>query len=419
VQQSLRLVIAAVSATAVGLTSCANSSQPVSTAPSSTSSTGSTAPTTAEPSVFTPVIGSVVADPVPVATTDGRDHLAYELKLTNVLGQAVTVTSVAAVTADKTLLTLTGDELSHWTRVLGDPNTPTTTLGPGQSALVWIDIPLDRPADGDPAGLPTKLTHTVAVTITTPAPPLLNATMTESLAPADVQTREPMAIAPPLIGPNWLAANGCCEMTPHRMAVNALNGGLWAAERFAIDYVQLQGDGRLFTGDPAKVTSYPYYGTDIHAVAEGPVVAAVDGRPDQVPGVNPSGLKLDEYGGNYIVQDIGNGNFAFYAHLKPGSVKVKPGEPLTTGQVIAALGNSGNTSAPHLHFHVMSSPDPLRSDGLPFVLSRFSLANRLSSLDVVDEVEAGKPARMQPGFESRDETAVSPLVLDVMSYANS
>ena len=101
------------------------------------------------------------------------------------------------------------------------------------------------------------------------------------------------------------------------------------------------------------------------------MVAAVDGLPEQVPGRTPTGLTLDQYAGNHIVQDLGNGNYALYAHIKTGAVKVKPGDPLTTGQVIGSVGNSGNSDAPHLHFHVMSTPDPLRSDGLPFVFTSF------------------------------------------------
>ena len=155
-------------------------------------------------------------------------------------------------------------------------------------------------------------------------------------------------------------------MGAHRGAVNALSGGLWAAERFAIDYVQLAADGTMFTGDVTKLESYPYFGADIHAVADGPVVGVLDGLPEQVPAKSPTGLPSNEYGGNHIVQDIGDGNYAFYAHLKTGSLKVKVGDQLTTGQVIASLGNTGNSDAPHLHFHVMSTPDPLRSDGLPF-----------------------------------------------------
>jgi hypothetical protein len=242
--------------------------------------------------------------------------------------------------------------------------------------------------------------------------------MTETVAPVTVQTRKPPVITPPLVGTNWVDANSCCDMTPHRMALNPLNGQLWVAERFAIDYVQLLPDGRLFNGDKTKPESYPGFGADIHAVADGHVVAVVDGLPEQVPGKSPSGLPLEQYAGNHIVQVLGDGNYALYAHLKTGSIKVEVGDRLNSGQVIASLGNSGNTDGPHLHFHVMSTPDPLRSNGLPFVLSSFKLDGRITSMDAEDAIEAGKPAPMQPGFTSRDESAVSPLVLDVMSYAN-
>ena len=66
----------------------------------------------------------------------------------------------------------------------------------------------------------------------------------------------------------------------------------------------------------------------------------------------------------------------------------------------------------------MSTSDPLRSNGLPFVLSSFTLDGRVASIDAEDAIEAGQPAPMQPGFTPRDESAVSPLVLDVMSYAD-
>ena len=206
-------------------------------------------------------------------------------------------------------------------------------------------------------------------------------------------------------------------MSAHRLALNPIDGQLWAAERFAIDYVQLRPDGRLFSGDLAKLDSYAYFGADILAVADGPVVAAVDGMPEQIPGASPTGLALDQYAGNRIVQDLGDGHYALYAHIKTGDVKVKVGDRLTAGQVIGAVGNTGNTDAPHLHFHVMSSPDPLRSNGLPFVFEKFRLDSRITDPSA-DELLKGEPAQMQPGVPARDETDVMPRQLDVMTYAD-
>ena len=77
-------------------------------------------------------------------------------------------------------------------------------------------------------------------------------------------------------------------------------------------------------------------------------------------------------GGNHIVVRIGKGRWAFYAHMQPGSMRVRKGDRVRQGQVLGLLGNTGNTDGPHLHFHIMDGPSPLQSNGLPFVYSRFT-----------------------------------------------
>ncbi len=86
--------------------------------------------------------------------------------------------------------------------------------------------------------------------------------------------------------------------------------------------------------------------------------------------------------------------------------------PTQDRQRQSQCGRAAELGAGHEH------PDPLRSNGLPFVLSSFTLDARIASMDAEDTIEAGRPAPMQPGFTPCDESAVSPLVLDVMSYAN-
>lgn len=365
------------------------------------------------PAAATPVLAEVIADPIPVPATDGKIHLAYELALTNAMGFDTTLDSIVVKDGDRMLLSLDGDRLAYRTRTLGG-TAPTVTLGPGQAGIVWLDVVVD---EGAP--VPTTLTHSIQVRLSKPMPPLLPEVMTEDVAGVRVSDRKPVEIAPPLRGPKWLDGNSCCDMTAHRMAMNPLGGKLWAAERFAIDYVQLSDDGTIYAGDRAKPEDYPYFGADIHAVGNGPVVGVMEGLPEQVAGKSPSGLPLEQYGGNHVVQDLGNGNYAFYAHLKTGSVKVKVGDQLTTGQVIANLGNTGNTDAPHLHFHIMSTPDPLRSNGLPFVIKDYELTGQMASTDALDPLLEGKPADLKPNFTARPESGTSPLVLDLMSYAGS
>lgn len=365
------------------------------------------------PSVATPIIGEAISQPVPVRATDGKKHLVYEISLTNTLPHPLTMKSITVLDRDVALLDLQGDQLAYWSRIIGMPS-PTTILGPAQTAIVLFDVSLD-----DDVQTPSRLTHAVALTNPDPQDPLFPAEQTVDIAPVEVQPREPVVIRPPLRGPNWVDGGGCCGTSAHRTALNPVNGRLWAAERFAIDYVQLDPDGRLVTGDPSKPESFAYFGADIHAVGDGRVISVLDGLPEQVPGRDPTGLPLNQYAGNHVVQDLGDGNYALYAHIKTGTVAVKPGDRLTAGQVIGNVGNTGNSTAPHLHFQVMSSPDPLGSNGLPFVFNDFRLDARLADGDdAIGTLFEGVSAQFQPGVASRDEKTAMPLELDVMTYAD-
>ncbi|MDF2979641.1 MAG: secreted peptidase [Actinomycetospora sp.] len=338
-------------------------------------------------SVFTPVAASVLAAPIPVPATDGRVHLAYELQVTNILTLPATVNAVEVLGDGRSLLRLEGDALSAWAKPLGgDPGN--RQLQGGQGGLIWLDVSL---APTDP--VPARLEHRIDVAFAQPSPPLVPATLTEPVAAATVDRTPPARISPPLIGSGWVDGDSCCVLGAHRGAVSPIDGQLWAPERFAIDYVRADASGRMMTGPPTDIASYPYVGSDVLAVADGPVVGLVSDLPQQPPGVNPNGLTLQRYGGNHVVQDTGGGHYAFYAHLATGNpLNLAMGQQLRRGQVIGKLGNSGNTSAPHLHFHVMDRTDPLAANGLPFV--PFAIGR-----------EGAGP-----------RTNVSPLILDVMGY---
>ena len=187
----------------------------------------------------------------------------------------------------------------------------------------------------------------------------------------------------PLAGDGWVAFNGCCEPgSPHRSTVLPVNGQLHFAQRFAIDWMQLDGQGRLRNGPANDVHSYTGYGAELLATADGIVVSALDGLPDQVPpnGPDPSTITLENVDGNHVVLDLGNGFYAFYAHMKPGSVRVRVGQKVSTGTVLGLLGNSGNSTAPHLHFHIMDTASVLGSEGLPYVFRRMQAGGQYSRI---------------------------------------
>jgi murein DD-endopeptidase MepM/ murein hydrolase activator NlpD len=86
-------------------------------------------------------------------------------------------------------------------------------------------------------------------------------------------------------------------------------------------------------------------------------------------------LTLDTIVGNFVVIDLGQGQFAYYAHLQPGSLRVKVGQRLKRGEVIALVGNSGSSFEPHLHFEVTTSPLAMRGEGLPYVIDDFTVVS--------------------------------------------
>jgi len=96
---------------------------------------------------------------------------------------------------------------------------------------------------------------------------------------------------------------------------------------------------------------YFVYGKQILAAAPGTVVTAIDGVPDNEPGsMNPLCAI-----GNCLIIDQGSNEYAVYAHLKPGSLSVHRGDKVRKDQVLALCGNSGNSSEPHLHFHLQDN----------------------------------------------------------------
>jgi hypothetical protein len=133
-------------------------------------------------------------------------------------------------------------------------------------------------------------------------------------------------------------------------------------QRFAHDLVILR-DGSSHRGDGRALTDYFCYGQRILAPGDGEVVWMCDSLPDQAIGASDPSHPV----GNGVVIDHGTGEFSVLAHLAPHSLAVRLGQQVHAGDLIGRCGNSGNTSEPHLHYHLQNGPTPLEGDGFPAV----------------------------------------------------
>jgi hypothetical protein len=320
----------------------------------------------------------VLTRPQAVLGTDGKRHIAYELVLTGTTSTSFKVTRVRVRDADskRALLTLSGKALaSHLTKI-GDTETPLKSgiVANSESAVVWLDVRLPRRGP-----LPARLDHVVTGVVQVkggggPA-------VTGVLTPVRTQRRAPVVLGPPVGGGGtWFASDGCCtNYTHHRWAMISVNGALAVPQRFAIDFYVLDDQHRSWVGDPSRLSSYLTYGRTVIAAADGVVVAARDGFPETTSAPNPPPIPpVDETVGNHVILRVAPGLFLLHGHMQPGSVRVRPGQRVRRGDVLGLIGSSGNSSTPHLHFQVDTTPTFFPTDSVPYVFDRFELVGQIT-----------------------------------------
>lgn len=334
----------------------------------------------------TPILGSVTFEPVPAMLSDGTIQITYELMVSNASRSDFTIESLHVVDperSDARILSLVQENIRNLLYLPGATK-PTAMLGPSQCGYIRINLTFN-----DPEAVPRALDHILTVTTNNPSPPNILPKMTERVGLIPVNKEPLLIIGPPLSGDRWIAAVVGGEGY-HRKTVMPLNGRWVAPERWAVDYIRLDEKNRLLTGDLSRNESYPQYEQKVLAVRDGTILDVKDGMPDLTPPNMPQNPTIQSAGGNCVLQDIGNGFAAFYAHFSPGSIKVARGERVRKGQVLGLLGNSGNSSGPHLHFHIVKGRLGIAANGFPYVVDSFKLKGQADSKDGL-QTELTKP----------------------------
>jgi murein DD-endopeptidase MepM/ murein hydrolase activator NlpD len=331
-----------------------------------------------KPAPLDAYVDVTIPQPPSPLRADGRAVLVYELHVTS-FAPDVTLASVDVSAAGRPLAHLAGDDLLHAVARPGQRDLPAGErlhVGAGSLAVVHLWVPLAG------EGAPAQLDHRIVVKQG-------DAELTVPDLRVAVRNRPPRVVSPPLKGGWWLAGNGPSNASVHRRALIPTGGHARIAQRFAVDWVKVGPDGKTtFTGDESKNSSYAAYGAEALAVADGVVTEVKDGIVENVPQKEPAvPITLDTVAGNHVVVDLGGGYYGMWAHLQPGSVRVKVGQRVRPGQVLGLVGNSGNSSEPHLHFHVTDGASPLGAEGVPYALSAF---------EVREGKNAGKHAKELP-----------------------
>ena len=380
----------------------------------------SSPPTNANPppDAFTSVVVTPIGTRhVAVPGTDGRYHVVYELQLTNTKIAPATLEKIEVLDASArshVIAAYVGKDLLDRLRTLQPAAANDAVIPANASRLFYVEL-----AFRDATAVPRALVHHLTLLgAANPGPQTPPTPQDYTVAKLELDPSPLPLLEPPLRGDGWVAVNGCCNSAiPHRGSVQGVNGALYNSQRFAIDWMRLNKDGELVHGDPNVATNYTGYGAPVYSVADATVVETLDDLTDQAPGTlpDPTTITLRTVDGNHVILDIGHGLYAFYAHLKKGSIRVRAGERIKAGTTIGELGNTGNTSGPHLHFHIMDGPSALGSQGVPYAIDGFKLSGQIDvqrfNTSEVLTGRWGKPLAQPVGAKER-----FPLNLNVVDF---
>jgi hypothetical protein len=170
--------------------------------------------------------------------------------------------------------------------------------------------------------------------------------------PRLAKTRLTLPFGIPRLGHVWALSDGGSQVLDNYHARLDTYYAIDVSPRALNNYTQ-----------PSLPADAPCWDLPIKAAAPGVVAIARDGLADHIR----SGANSNEKGGpgNHVILDHQNGEFTLYAHLRQGSVTLKPGQAVSRGQELGRCGNSGASSAPHLHFQLMDGPDLNTARGIP------------------------------------------------------
>jgi len=314
----------------------------------------------------------------PVLLDVARERqLVYELHLTNFSSRLLSLDRLAIVDAatEEVLGAYEGAALGRLLNRAGvaAPTADSRIVPSGARIIAYLNLPLRS------RSAPRAVKHRIDFEIVSDALREPSQVVGQDVA---IDARPLLQLTPPLRGGPWVAVYDPAMERGHRRVFYAVGGAARLPGRFAIDWFKLDDTGRAVRNNGARVSDYLGYGAEVLAVADAVVAATRDDVAETETVAGHQNVSIGDATGNYIALDLGHGRYAFYEHLQPGLL-VKPGEHVRRGQVIARLGYTGQTTGPHLHFHVADANSPLGAEGIPYLLTSFEPVGSYDSIEAV------------------------------------
>jgi murein DD-endopeptidase len=301
---------------------------------------------------------------------DHTPTLYYELQIKNSSTDTIEIKTLKISGQNNTYLNLSAQKLAERTKSSGQKN-GNLIVPPSGVNLIYIELATQKVKT-------TAILNTLEFYPHQQAKSSATTFITTIINPTSAKVT---VLGKPLQTGIWTAIYDPAWVLGHRRVFYVNEKQKFLPGRFAIDFIRVDSAGNYAIKNTDSIKNWLGYQNAVIAVADGTIASVQDDFIESATVSQHKSPAPEQASGNYISIKIAEGKYVFYEHLKPNSIRVKPGEKVKKGDIIAQLGFTGQSTGPHLHFHLADRDSRLYAEGLPYVFEHFIQLGRYLNLE--------------------------------------